>query len=258
MTDYRKCDLPSDVDRMDIDDERLSASPPPRDRTSEEMVPQQSSAVCLPHSNVISPVNSLATTLLRQNAILFFTVNSQNAHACWASLSKETRLSPSTNSSDPAIVTSFQRLDNIITSKESSLIMSRFAYVRLMQLFDTIEEIINSSRQQGLIHRAAGYRNASIALDIYMSTQEGYASSGHRRQLLERKRTGRRWRQLAGPSPLFLLVYSDKTERVVCVTLTYPPMKTYVDKQKGKTTHYSVIRSCKRWLHTYKNMRQKA
>ncbi|KAK0702694.1 hypothetical protein B0H67DRAFT_468601, partial [Lasiosphaeris hirsuta] len=147
--------------------------------------------------------------LVRQDAMFFFAVNSQHAQVYWASLSKETNISSNTNCFDPAIITSFRKLDHIITSKESSPIMSRFAYIQLMRLFDTVEEIINSSRQLGLIYRAAGYRNASIALDIYMSVQEGYTNSGYRRrQLLERKRTGRRWRQLAGPSPLFLLVYS--------------------------------------------------
>jgi hypothetical protein len=65
-------------------------------------------------------------------------------------------------------------------------------------------------RQNGIIHRESGYRNASIAVDIYLSAQVGYNDTMYqRRQVLERKRVGRRWKKLAGPSPLLLLIYSQ-------------------------------------------------
>ncbi len=55
-----------------------------------------------------------------------------------------------------------------------------------------------------------GCRDASIALDTDMVAQDGPPNQvSDRRLLLERKRVGRRWKQLAGPSPFFLLIYSD-------------------------------------------------
>ncbi|KAK3377444.1 hypothetical protein B0H63DRAFT_372150, partial [Podospora didyma] len=154
--------------------------------------------------------------LIRRDAMSFYAENSQHARACWESLLEQTAISASTSCFDPAIVSSFRMLDHVITSKGSTPFVSRLAYVQLMRHFDTVEETIDSSRRHGLIHRAAGYRNASIALDIYMTAQEGYTDpASRRRQLLERKRAGRRWKQLAGPSYLFLLVYSDAAERIV-------------------------------------------
>jgi hypothetical protein len=211
---------------MDVDSEAQPTFLSPRKRGQvDKAIRRQSSASCSPLPSVDDRLHSLAATLVRQDAMSFYAENSYQARACWVSLLKQTSISASASCFDPAIVSSFRTLDHMIMSKRSSPLVSRLAYVQLIRLFDTVEETIEYSRRHGFVHRAAGYRNASIALDIYMKAQEGYAdAASHRRQLLERKRAGRRWKQLAGPSPLFLLVYSDAAERIVYVK---PPPTSY-------------------------------
>jgi len=89
---------------MEVDDEKLTDSSV-LERLSKETVLQQSSYALLDGS--ISNVRSIATTLVREDAVLFFTKNSQRAQTCWLSLCKETFLLPTTNPHDPAIAASF-------------------------------------------------------------------------------------------------------------------------------------------------------
>ncbi len=174
---------------MDVDNEARSTLASPRKRGQiDKVMRRQSGTGFSPLPHVDNRLHSLAATLVRQDAMSFYAENSHHARACWVSLLKQTTISTGTSCFDPAIVSSFRVLDQIITSKENLTLVSRLAYVQLMCLFNTLEELIDSSRRHGLVHRAAGYRNASIALDIYMEAQEGYTDpTSRRRQLLERK-----------------------------------------------------------------------
>jgi len=207
------------VDRMDVDSEKQS---PLHDQVTVGL--NRWSTMGIP---LLLPLRdelySLAATLVRQNAVSFYSENSRAARAYWESLLEQTTISTQTSCFDPAVVSSFRVLNGFMMSKARPSYTSRLAHVQLIYFFDAVEEKVNSARQHGFVHRAAGYRNASIALDIYMSAQDGVADPAiRRRQLLERKRAGRRWKELAGPSPLFLLVYSDAAERIVYAQL--PPL----------------------------------
>ncbi|KAH8889966.1 hypothetical protein GQ53DRAFT_186160 [Thozetella sp. PMI_491] len=163
-------------------------------------------------------LHQLASSLVRQDASSFYANSCENASVCWASLLQKTEVS-GISYDDPNITASLRALDRILTDQESTPLLLRFAYVQLTNVFENLESIIAAGRRSGLVHREIGYRNASIALDMYMAAQEGYFDVAlRRRELLKRKRTGRRWRQLAGASPLFLLIYSDAAEAVVYVT----------------------------------------
>lgn len=159
--------------------------------------------------------DALALRLIRKNAAAYFMKNYQATLSGWISLVVKTSLPIGVVSSDSQVITTFRVLDNAISKPG---VLSRLAYIQLIRTFRTLEERIAEDRQCGRIHREVGYRNASVAVDIYMSAQDSRPDvNALRRELLERKRTGRRWTELAGPSPLCLLLYSSESEIFVCV-----------------------------------------
>ncbi|KAH8750225.1 hypothetical protein F5883DRAFT_357905, partial [Diaporthe sp. PMI_573] len=152
--------------------------------------------------------------VIRPDAIAFFTNSRGEALAAWVLLLQVTTFPHTIASSDNRFLVAFKALDcSIINSKESYM-LRRFAYLRLIYLFNFLKSIIQSERRKGLVRRARGYGNASFALEIYLGAQ-GHSSAAQKRTLIERMRTGRRWKKLAGPSPFFLLIYSDAAEAVV-------------------------------------------
>jgi hypothetical protein len=149
--------------------------------------------------------------------MIYFVGNYQYALDHWVSLQMGPALPNDVKSSDARVVAAFRVLDNAIAKEQGML--SRLAYMQLIRMFRELEDRVAADRQRGQVHRDTGYRDASVALDIYMSAQDGSPDpTTLRRALLERKRMGRRWTTLAGPSPLFLLLYSPETEMVVCVS----------------------------------------
>ena len=155
-------------------------------------------------------LNELSSTLVRKDAITFFAENHERVLVSWISMLKDTSFERDMSCSDPRVTSAFRTLDRVITGQTGTELLRRLAYVRLICLFERVEEMIALDRQNGIIHRESGYRNASIAVDIYLSAQVGYNDTMHqRREVLERKRVGRRWKKLAGPSPLLLLIYSQ-------------------------------------------------
>ncbi|CAJ2505621.1 Uu.00g130150.m01.CDS01 [Anthostomella pinea] len=88
------------------------------------------------------------------------------------------------------------------------------------QIRDDFEELPTSTarRRKGRMPKRtdAGYQDATIAMDIYMSAQENLTDAeSTRRDLSERKTTARKWVQLAGPSPFLLLTYSNTAEMII-------------------------------------------
>ncbi|KAH7007841.1 uncharacterized protein B0I36DRAFT_81070 [Microdochium trichocladiopsis] len=89
-----------------------------------------------------------------------------------------------------------------------SFIVARMAYIRLLDLFDTIEDIVKADRRKDKLYRRNGIsttrHNASIAIDLCIS-----AFQISRSVVLETKRIARRWRRLVKPSVFFLMVYVE-------------------------------------------------
>ncbi|KAI0120604.1 hypothetical protein BJ170DRAFT_646674 [Xylariales sp. AK1849] len=80
-------------------------------------------------------------------------------------------------------------------------------------------------------------------MDIYLSAQETQSNTkGFRKTLIEgRKRFSKRWADLATPSPLFVLIYSDVAEAIV---------KDFkkVDNPTLNMVVTSILRMCPRQL----------
>lgn len=161
-------------------------------------------------------IASLTSRLLGFDPINLFADNCEKTMADWISLLRETTPPEDIASSDHRFVSAFQILDRVISGTQGSYLLRRLAYVQYMRLSDSLKGIIRSERQLG-VPRKSGYRDVCVAIDIYESAQRKRPSAQLRNAIRERRRTGRHFETLAGPSPLFLLVYSDVAETVVYV-----------------------------------------
>ncbi|KAK3377660.1 hypothetical protein B0H63DRAFT_435866, partial [Podospora didyma] len=158
----------------------------------------------------------IANRLIGQGLINSFTENYEKTTPDWISLLGQTVLPSDITSSDSRIIAAFRAVDSIICGQQGTFLLRRLAYVQLMRLFSFLEAVIKSDRENGRVFRKPCYRDASVAIDIYMTAQETSQNAGDlRRELKERKRRGRRWSELARPSPLFVLVYSDAAEQII-------------------------------------------
>ena len=161
-------------------------------------------------------ISLLCKTLQGKNPLNTFYTNCNKAIADWRKLLTETEVPCNASSTSPYITRAFKVIDTVICGSQTSYLLRRLAYVHLMRLFSTLEDIIKIERESGLVIRGRYYRDASVALDIYMSAQDDVSDQDCLRyKLKERKRTGRSWRDLSKPLPAFVLMYSDATERIV-------------------------------------------
>lgn len=91
-----------------------------------------------------------------------------------------------------------------------------------MRLFISLEAIIKNDKENGEIYLEPGQRIANVAMNIYLYSQEGSSNIRNiRNKLKERKRSGRSWTDLARPSPLFVLIYSDIAEIITYVNIFF-------------------------------------
>jgi hypothetical protein len=152
----------------------------------------------------------IVPSLVRHDVIAFFANHFKTALDSWISIVIKTTIPDNAASSDPCVLSSFQLLDKARTDGDKML--SRLAYIRLAYVFESLQKIVASDRQNGqLPARRRGYRNASIATDIYIEAQQAVTS---RAEVKLRNRVARRWRILAGPSPIFIIIYSEVVERL--------------------------------------------
>lgn len=152
--------------------------------------------------------------LIKRNAFDSFVNDCESILKDWVLLLHRTTLPQCISSSDNRILKSFRILNRVIRDKSAGTFMSRLAWLQLTKVLDFVETIVKSERASGLIHRARGYGNASIALDIYHCAEKGVS----RKTLVQRKRFAARWTKLAGPSPLLLLIYSSGADNIVYVS----------------------------------------
>ena len=159
-----------------------------------------------------------ASELLRRDAQKYLLEKCRIGLTSWVFLARQTTVPKNIRSSDAQVLVAFQTIGSFILS-ESDKMLRRPAYVQLVSLLDSLVDNIATDRTRGFVHRAAGYKNTTIALDIYMSAQQRLTNAASlRRELLERKRNGQRWLQLAGPSPFTLILYSDVADQVMYVS----------------------------------------
>lgn len=233
--DLDDAEVPSDADARNRSQDEVEAS---GNETGERRSRRPPSSALSRRAFTPAQVLDLCSALVRKDAEAFFAQNYEAVLVSWVALLRNTSFVGNTSSCDPRIVVALKTLDRVVTGREGTQLLARLAYVHLMRLFEHLEKMIATDRRNRVVHREIGYGNASIALDIYMSAQDGFTdATSQRRELIERKRVGRRWRQLAGPSPFFLLVYSDAAEQMMWVACS--PRVPAVLKARSK--NYSKI-----------------
>ncbi len=152
--------------------------------------------------------------LVWHDAITIFTSHFERAVYSWVSIFTQTAIPDNIGSSDPCIINAFKFLDMARTS--SNRILSRLAYIRLANVFESLKQIIACDRRNGrLLALKSGYCNASVAVDIYIEAQEQAGTS--RDEVKQRNRVAWRWRTLVGPSLIFIIIYSEAAEGLAYV-----------------------------------------
>ena len=122
---------------------------------------------------------------------------------------------------DPSVIAALKAVDSVIRGKKGTYLLRRLAYFQLMRLFVSLERIIALERASRRFQGARGYRNAFVAMKIYMSAQERLLNVHDLdHELKERKRHGRTRTDVARPPPFFVVVYSDLAEPIMYVCLT--------------------------------------
>ncbi|KAI7913800.1 hypothetical protein M0657_008805 [Pyricularia oryzae] len=162
-------------------------------RISEKPLVQQN----LPSPRLITPASASA-----------FSDSCIAVSESWTALLRQTSLPDNIPSSDPRISAAFMAVNEAINS--GSCFLSRLGWVELFCLIRLVENVSRNERRLDLVERAPGYGNASIAADLYMRIHNCPRRVAH-----ERKRRAKRWSELAGPSPLLLLVFSAAANSVV-------------------------------------------
>ena len=159
-------------------------------------------------------VDTLCARLVHQEAITNFLETFESVITPWARVLYETTPPDDVLSTDDRFINALRTLDRMITTNENNAkLLSRLAYVQLYRLMTFLEKRVAADRWAGRLHRRSGYQNASVALDIYMSAQNHPSPS--RRCLIERKCLAKRWNDLAGPSPIYVLLYSEEAENIM-------------------------------------------
>lgn len=171
-------------------------------------------------SRQLARVTFLTKKLIGRDPIGTFADNYEKTMPDWMALLRETSLPSGITSEDPRIITAFRVVDSVICGRGTAL-LQRLANVQLNRLFSVVKGIVKSERENWRIHREPYYRDAGIAMDIYMSAQEPQSDVAELRLKLKygRKRFSKRWSDLATLSPLFLLVYSGAAEAMVYVAV---------------------------------------
>ncbi|KAK4150024.1 hypothetical protein C8A00DRAFT_18380 [Chaetomidium leptoderma] len=156
----------------------------------------------------------IVPNLVWHDAITVFANHFERAVDSWVSILVQTPIPDNIGSSDPCIINAFKFLD--IARTGGDRILSRLAYIRLADVFESLKQIVASDRRnEQLPAQRSGYRNASVAIDIYIEAQEQAGTS--RDEVKQRNRVARRWRTLAGPSPIFIIIYSEAAEGLAYV-----------------------------------------
>ncbi|KAM7184060.1 hypothetical protein V8F33_013210, partial [Rhypophila sp. PSN 637] len=159
-------------------------------------------------------LESLSNRLIRRDAIECFANNCEKIWEDWTSLLRKTTLPPNITSSDTRVVAAFRAVDNVISENQSACVLRWLAYVRLMALFHSLRHVVRAERENEETYRGRGDRDISAVINIYENAQRSSDRRGSRGVILKHRRIGKRVESLAGPSPLFLLIYSDEAEAV--------------------------------------------
>ncbi|RYO87919.1 hypothetical protein DL764_008798 [Monosporascus ibericus] len=168
---------------------------------------QQQPTENAPRPQLPEHLEALSRALVRGDTLQEIAANYGIVLRQWVALVKETTLPTNLSSSDPQVTGAFQKIVDATGSE--STVFRRLAHVRLLEFFDYLEVLIQLERAQGL--HGQKVRNITIADRVISSALPALGKD----KLIEVRRFARRWKQLAGPSVFFLMIYTEAAEGIV-------------------------------------------
>ncbi|KAI1181373.1 hypothetical protein F5B17DRAFT_425630 [Nemania serpens] len=116
------------------------------------------------------------------------------------------------SSSDIQIANIFRELYGIVTQRQGTTVVLRFACIQLHRAFNAVEALIAAERKRGLHGKS---HNATIAINKFIAALKDADIDIRNSEVLELRRKVKRWNYLAQPSVFFLMTYSDSAESIV-------------------------------------------
>lgn len=173
-------------------DDRMDLDPQSSNMGSAENAPNAHQVYHIP-----AILSMFCKRLVCEGAITNFSAALESVAIPWSRLLRDTAVPNDARSIDSRFVRAFKALDLAITVPESScVLLPRLAIVRLFHLTKVLEARVARDRKAGRI-------------------AQSQLSPPSRHSLIHRKRLAKRWSELAGPWPLFVLIYSQEAENIM-------------------------------------------
>jgi hypothetical protein len=163
-------------------------------------------------------IPQIARGLIRNDAVVRWVDNAEQIYNFWVALGKGAAIREQKNGleTDEHVITAFQFLDSSLKESCSANPLTRLAHVALVQKLDEVKELVEVNRLRGRVRPRSGYRNASIAMDLYLAAQRDVVDrSQARKQLHRRLRHSKRWTAIAGPCVFLVMIYGEEAEKIM-------------------------------------------
>ncbi|KAI3326517.1 hypothetical protein HD806DRAFT_532284 [Xylariaceae sp. AK1471] len=173
---------------------------------------QDGTPIGLGSHNTASEITRVAHKLFTNYTVNQLIYDSKVALQDWLHLLELTTLPSRIASSDPIVATRLNLLDSIIAGNHGRFI-SRLAHIQFLHAMESLEAIIARDRSSGITNSQRDRKGAKNA--AYRRYREASTRPLGVQQLYHLKRCCIRYQVLAGPSPIFILAYTDMVDIVV-------------------------------------------
>ncbi|PMB67540.1 hypothetical protein BM221_007210 [Beauveria bassiana] len=152
-----------------------------------------------------------AQDFIRGDVITYFLDTWEVTLANWMLLLHKTALPKDGIYSVQQMTTAVKALESVIAGEE--LLPAKFGYLHLINFLDALETPIQLQKDNG--QECKRKSAATIAFDQYLAVQGHKGKKNGKDALAYKSEIGRRWKELASPSSLLLLAFSDAAEDFV-------------------------------------------
>ncbi|KAM3548435.1 hypothetical protein ARSEF4850_009411 [Beauveria asiatica] len=161
-----------------------------------------------------------AKDFIRDDVIRYFLDTWEVTLANWMLLLHKTALPEDGIYSAQQMATAVNALESVIAGEE--LLPAKFGYLQLVNFLDALETRIQLQKDNG--QECKRKSAATIAFDQYLAVQGHKGKKNGKDALSYKLEIGRRWKELASPSSLLLLAFSDAAEDFVGILTSPTPV----------------------------------
>lgn len=212
-------------------------SPPGRGKRS-----RQAGGLRVSDRKNLTPAEILvvADLLVSNDSISYFLPNRQLIYKTWIPFSTPQPADYS-HSVETSVMAALDSVLNVLKKgKQACPLLSRFAYIRLSWLLDALKAAATTDRVQRKVRRDVGHGDATVAINMYLRIKGKVSGKTLTRSEISRYyRTGRRWRVLAGRSPLLVLIFAQIAGTIVYVFL-HPSPDRDSQFRKAESLHHRI------------------